>query len=98
MVLFSPEIQKQLQRRNYNKNSHRSHGFVAVSNEYELQTLLKAPTMALCGATAALFIFKSMNYGLKVTDAVICLLIAVFSPESACIVSSPTVFGPNCMV
>lgn len=31
------------------------------------------PTMALCGELAALFILKTMKYGLKVTDAVICL-------------------------
>lgn len=44
------------------------------------------------------FILKSMTYGLKVTDAVICLLINFLSPHTSCIVCSLTVFGPNCVV
>lgn len=78
-----------------------------MANKYELRCCSNPPppiptteTMALCVETAALFIIKSMNYGLKVTDAVICLLITILSPETACIVSPhpPPVFGPNCLV
>lgn len=51
--------------------------------------------MALCGETAALFILKSMNYGLKVTDAVICLLIASFPLKLPVLSLLSTMFGPN---
>lgn len=41
---------------------------------------------------------KSMTYGLKVTNAVICLLINILSPKTASIICSPAVFRPSCMV
>lgn len=71
---------------------------MAGYNKYEWCCCSNPPVMALCGDTAAVFVFKSMTYGLKVTDEVICLLINTLYPQTSCIVCSPTVFGPNCMV
>jgi len=53
---------------------------MAVFNKYELQCCSHSQTVASCTETAALFVLRSKNYGLKGTDAVICLLITILSP------------------
>lgn len=98
MVIFSPEI----------KNSYNHAIITKIATEVMDSWLF--PTNMSCNAPQIhqpwlyvvrllLCLFKkSMTYGLKATDAVVCLLIAIFSPETACIFSSPTVFGQNCVV
>lgn len=97
MVIFSPEINS-YSNAIITKNSHRGHESMVVSD----MSCNAAQTLPNHGFMwwdcSFVYFIKSMNFGFKVPDAVICLLITVFSPETACIVSSPTVFGPNCMV
>lgn len=80
MINFSPEIRTASRKRNYNNNNNKKsqrswiHGcFQKIWVAMLLAPPPSLPTMAFCGELAALFILKTMKYGLKVTDAVICL-------------------------
>lgn len=95
---FCLQKNKQREQRNYNRNSHRGCGLMSVSNKYELHCCSNPPTMALCGETAALFCFqKSMNRGLKVTDANSASRSPSF-PLKPPVFFLLLLFGPDCMV